>query len=123
MQLKASVTWTVEVLFPTAWTYDLVKYDLWEYFANYIRDGYFPSKTMWKNIVNKGIKLYEERGYKDCLFDTNLYKFKVVHGQALNIHPLWIREHAVAGHKRYFRDVARFNSVLSCCVRKLYLLW
>ena len=45
----------------------IVKYDLWEYFANYIRDGYFPSKAMWRNIVNKGIKLYEERGYKDCV--------------------------------------------------------
>ncbi len=50
----------------------IVKYDLWEYFAHNIRDGYFPSKAMWRNIVNKSINLHEERCYKDCLLDTNL---------------------------------------------------
>lgn len=43
----------------------LAKYSLLNYLKRYIFSGIFPSKSLWKNLVNYAIK-YEEGQKNDC---------------------------------------------------------
>ena len=56
------------------------KYNIIEYLDKYLESSQFPSKFIWKKIVNKSIYNYENRiVVEKCLIDEALHGFNIVH--------------------------------------------
>ena len=65
------------------------KYELLFYLEQYIKSGQFPSKLMWKKIINKSILGFEnKRIFTNCQNDENLHGFNILHNN-LNLSDIW----------------------------------
>lgn len=58
----------------------LERYDLLQFIQQFIQDGLFPRKNLWKSTVNKAIMTYEQKNYADKLrSDPDLEHFFQIH--------------------------------------------
>ena len=65
------------------------KYELLFYLEQYIKSGQFPSKLMWKKIINKSIIGFENKRIStNCENDENLHGFNILHNN-LNLCDIW----------------------------------
>ena len=56
------------------------KYDIGMYLDNFIESSHFPSKTVWKKIINKSIYNFENKNtIEKCLIDETLHGFNILH--------------------------------------------
>ena len=56
------------------------KYEIGTYLDNFMESCHFPSKLLWKKIINKSIYKFENRiTVERCLIDKTLHGFNILH--------------------------------------------
>ena len=65
------------------------KYDLTEYFNNYVKTNTFPSKIRWKHLVKRRIHDKEISSWKTRLSAPEFDRFRLLHTE-YSPHVLWI---------------------------------
>jgi hypothetical protein len=89
----------------------LSKYNLIQFLDNFLSQATFPSKQMWRTIVKQAFVNYEQQMLIMSQEDHSLQRFRDVVGYKLHLHPVWLAESRLYGHRKHLRDLAKLNCV------------
>lgn len=88
----------------------VAKYNLMSHVTEFMATVEFPSKRLWKSLVDKSVSDFEEKRVNEAFLDTSLERFHNVYGDQLQFHVVWRMEKTLK--QPCFRDLAKLNCVI-----------